>query len=94
MKKSICISLTLFLFSVIFTMGIRNVSAYELITAQEAYDMVNNGQAIIIDVRTLEESVFTGNPALDPEGDPIAYVIPWKVFNGIDENGSRWSLLH
>jgi rhodanese-related sulfurtransferase len=89
MKRNLYINITLILFSVILALGIRDVSAYELITAQEAYDMVNTGQAIIIDVRTIEENVFVGSPALEPGGESIAYLISWKIFEGIDENGSK-----
>lgn len=89
MKKNFYVNIILVLFSVILATGIRCSSAYELITAQEAYDMVSAVQAIIIDVRTLEESVFVGSPALEPEGESIAYLIPWKIFEGIDENGSK-----
>ena len=88
MKRDLYITMSLVIFLIIFTLGIRNAYAYEVITAQEAYDMVSSGQATIIDVRTLEEYVFVGSPALEPEGEPIAYLISWKKFNGIDENGS------
>jgi len=60
---------------------------FTLITAQEAYDMLNNGTAVLIDVRTLEEFTFTGSPSLEPNGDPIGYLIQWKLFDGIDDNG-------
>lgn len=66
-----------------------NVAAFDLITAQEAYDMVANSQAKLIDVRTLEEYVFVGSPALEPGGDPIAYLIPWEHLEGIDESGNN-----
>jgi hypothetical protein len=70
-------------------LSVENIGAFTLITAQEAYDMLSNNQAVIIDVRTLEEYTFVGSPALEPEGDPIAFLIPWKVFKGIDEEGKK-----
>ncbi|MGA1842768.1 MAG: rhodanese-like domain-containing protein [bacterium] len=66
-----------------------NVAAFDLITAQEACDMVANNQAKLIDVRTLEEYVFVGSPALESGGDPIAYLIPWEHLKGIDEYGNN-----
>ena len=65
-------------------MCLVNVEAFDTITAQEAYDMVSSSQASIIDVRTLEEHLFVGGPALVPGGDPIAYLIPWKIFKGMN----------
>ncbi|MGA1839313.1 MAG: rhodanese-like domain-containing protein [bacterium] len=88
MKRNLYITMAIVLFLLILALRIGNTSAYEVITAQEAYDMISTGQAIIIDVRTLEEYVFVGSPALESEGDPIAYLISWKIFNGIDENGA------
>lgn len=51
--------------------------AYENITAGEAYDMVNDGEAILIDVRTLEECYWVGMPNVADGG---LYVIPWLTF--------------
>ncbi|MEW5800565.1 MAG: rhodanese-like domain-containing protein [bacterium] len=92
MKKKIfnllLFSLFIFLFNVSFLMNFPGiVEAFDQITAQEAYNMVKSGQATILDVRTLEEYTFVGSPALDAGGEPIAYLIPWKLFDGIDENG-------
>lgn len=89
MKKNVFISLVLLMSLTLFFLGMGNVAAFDLITAKEAYDMVANGQAILIDVRTLEEYVFVGSPALEPEGDPIAYLISWEHLEGIDEYGQN-----
>ncbi|MGA1791555.1 MAG: rhodanese-like domain-containing protein [bacterium] len=70
-------------------MSLECIEAYDLITAQEAYNMVSGGQASMIDVRTLEEYLFVGSPALEPGGDPIAYLISWKVFKGMNEDGTK-----
>ncbi|MFV9692085.1 MAG: rhodanese-like domain-containing protein, partial [Desulfobacteria bacterium] len=51
------------------------------------YDMVNSGQATLIDLRTLEECYWVGSPALAPGGDPIAVVIPWQIIT-IDNSGT------
>jgi rhodanese-related sulfurtransferase len=48
--------------------------AYENITAEEAYNMVNDGEALLIDVRTLEECLWVGMPNV---ADGALYVIPW-----------------
>lgn len=37
-------------------------------------------KAIIVDIRTLEEYYFVGTCAETPNGDPIAYNIPWKLW--------------
>lgn len=54
--------------------------AYENITAEEAYFMVNDGDAILIDVRTLEECSWVGMAYVGIDG---LYVIPWltKTFS-------------
>ena len=69
--------------------GIQNIYAFDHVTAQEAYDMVMNNGAVLIDVRTSEECAFVGSPALEPGGDPIAYLIPWELFDGIDDGGNK-----
>ncbi|MFH1402522.1 MAG: rhodanese-like domain-containing protein [Patescibacteria group bacterium] len=60
---------------------------YKQITAQEAYDMIKNGEASLVDVRTMEEVVWVGSPALEAGGSPVAYLIPWKFWTGVDEAG-------
>jgi rhodanese-related sulfurtransferase len=74
--------------------GVGSAIAFENVTAQEAYDMVNSGQATLIDVRTLEEVVWVGSPALVSGGDPIAYLIPWKFWTGVDENGKSTYIMN
>ena len=61
-----------------------NFSVYALtnITAKEAYDMVCNGEAALIDIRTIEEAVFVGVPACEPSGKQIAYLIPFNIWDG------------
>lgn len=85
MKKKL--SSLLVAFTVVLVIGVGSATAFENVTAQEAYDMVNSGQATLIDVRTLEEVVWVGSPALVPGGDPIAYLIPWKFWTGVDQRG-------
>ncbi len=76
------------LFITIFFISLSGVvEAFDQITAQEAYNMVSSGEATLLDVRTLEEYTFVGSPALDAGGEPIAYLISWKLFDGIDDNG-------
>jgi len=76
------------LFITIFFMSLSGVvEAFDQITAQEAYNMVSSGEATLLDVRTLEEYAFVGSPALDAGGEPIAYLISWKLFDGVDDNG-------
>ena len=71
----------------VLVVGVGSAAAVEQITAQEAYDMVNSGQATLIDLRTLEECYWVGSPALVPGGDPIAVVIPWQIIT-IDNSGT------
>lgn len=61
----------------ILILGTGIAFAYENITAEEAYEMVNDGEAILIDVRTLEECYWVGMPNV-PDG--WLYVIPWFTF--------------
>ena len=60
-------------------MAIGSAEAFTQITAQEAYDMVEAGEASLIDVRTRAEYVWVGNPA-DADGNPIAYNFPYKLW--------------
>jgi rhodanese-related sulfurtransferase len=76
MKKLIGIlAVVMFMASVLF---IGSARAYETRTAQEAYNMVAAGTAVIIDVRTTEEYVWVGTCAL-PDGT-TPYNIPWKIW--------------
>ena len=56
--------------------------ASENITAQEAYDLVCNGNAALIDIRTIEEATFIGVPACEDSGNQIAYLIPFNIWDG------------
>jgi len=76
MKKLIGIlAVVMFMASVLF---IGSARAYETLTAQEAYDMVDAGSAIIVDARTTEEYVWVGTCKL-PDGS-TPYNIPWKIW--------------
>jgi len=91
-KKVVGLLFSLFillsLLSTIFFMGLNSsVEAFDQVTAQEAYNMVSSGEATLLDVRTLEEYTLVGSPALDAGGEPVAYLIPWKLFGGVDDNG-------
>ncbi|MGA1823065.1 MAG: rhodanese-like domain-containing protein [bacterium] len=88
MKQKVFIFCALFLV-ITLLMGGGKAAAFNAITAQEAYDMVISGEATIIDVRTAEEFAFVGSAALEAGGNPIAYLIPWLLFEGIDDNGQR-----
>lgn len=68
----------------ILILGTGIAFAYENITAEEAYDMVNNGEAIMIDVRTLEECLWVGMPNVADGG---LYIIPWLTVT-IKPNGT------
>ena len=92
MKKKVLGPLLFILFIMVLFMGFSMnfngvVEAFDQITAQEAYNMVSSGEATLLDVRTLEEHIFVGGPALNAGGEPIAYLISWKLFGGIDDNG-------
>lgn len=54
----------------------------ENITAKEAFEMVCNGDAALIDIRTIEEAVFVGVPACEPSGKQISYLIPFNIWDG------------
>ncbi|MEW6379189.1 MAG: rhodanese-like domain-containing protein [bacterium] len=74
-------------FIMILYLSLHDVEAFTLITAQEAYTMLSTGEADLLDVRTLEEYTFVGSPALEAGGEPPGYLIPWKLFGGLDDNG-------
>ena len=41
------------------------------------------GEAVLIDIRTIEEAVFVGVPAqCEPFGEQLAYLIPFNVWDG------------
>ncbi len=88
MKRNILILLVLITIILTFFAEKEGVWAFNLITAQEAFDMLNNGNVKLLDVRTLEEYTFVGNPALEPGGNPVAYLVSWMVFEGLDQNGN------
>jgi rhodanese-related sulfurtransferase len=88
MEKKLFKCIALIMFTAVLVICVGSAAAFEQITAKEAYDMVNSGQATIIDVRTLEEAVWVGSPALVPGGNPIAYLIPWEFWTGVDANGN------
>ena len=76
-------------------MAIGSAEAFDQISAQNAYDMVVTKdvgvvtkdvgglkpkiEPFIIDIRTRPEYCLVGSPA-DPEGNPIAYNIPFKMW--------------
>ncbi|MDI6891307.1 MAG: hypothetical protein QMC83_10300 [Thermodesulfovibrionales bacterium] len=75
--KKIVTTFAMLLFMLSIT-AIGNAEAFESITAAKAYDMWKNDGAKLIDVRTLEEYVWVGTCADTPNGNPIAYNIPWQ----------------
>jgi len=77
------------IFSILCLSGLKKVFAFDHVSAQEVYDMVMNNEAILIDVRASEECAFVGSPALEAGGDPITYLIPWKLYDGIDAGGNK-----
>lgn len=78
MKKIVTtFAMLLFMLSI---MAIGNAEAYTSITAAKAYKMATEEGANLIDVRTLEEYYWVGTCAKDPNGMPIAYNIPWKLW--------------
>jgi len=80
LKRIYNVFLSVFLASLLIGFSISSTWAYEAITAAKAYEMVKQNQAILIDIRTLEECYWVGSPALEPNGMPIAYILPWKLW--------------
>lgn len=84
MKTKIFTVLAIAVFMV-SVMAIGTAKAVTQITAQDAYNMVTTPvgpgelQPVLIDVRTLEEHYWVGNPA-DEAGNPIAYNISYKLW--------------
>ena len=94
MKLKIFTVLTIAVF-VSSVMAIGRAEAFDQISAQNAYDMVVTKdvgvvtkdvgglkpeiEPFIIDIRTRPEYCLVGSPA-DPEGNPIAYNIPFKMW--------------
>jgi rhodanese-related sulfurtransferase len=78
MKKIVTtFAMLLFMLSI---MAIGNAEAYTSITAARAYQMATEEGANLVDVRTLEEYYWVGTCAAEPNGMPIAYNIPWKLW--------------
>jgi rhodanese-related sulfurtransferase len=78
MNEAILIFLILMFFLLIHTFGF----AFENITAKEAFEMVCKGDAMLIDIRTIEEAVFVGVPACEPSGKQLSYLIPFNIWDG------------
>ena len=85
LKTFTVLAIAVFMVSVMAT---GSAEAGTQITAQQAYDWVVDGtpptvglptEAILIDVRTLEECYWVGSPA-DANWNPIAYNIPYKLW--------------
>ena len=79
MKRKIFTVLAIAGFVVSVT-AIGTAEAVTQITAQEAYDMVGAGEATLIDIRTLQEYYWVGTCALENNGMPIAYNIPYELW--------------
>lgn len=94
MGKKLFTRLPLIILAVMLVMTVGSAAAVKNITAQETYDMVKGGEATLIDVRTLAEAAWVGSPALVAGGDPIAYLIPWMNWKGVDENGRSIMLMN
>jgi rhodanese-related sulfurtransferase len=77
-NDAILIVLVLLLFLLVHNSGF----AFENVTAKEAYDMVCKGDAVLIDIRTVEEAVFIGVPSCEPSGKQLAYLIPYNIWDG------------
>ncbi len=78
MKKIVAVfAIAMFMVSV---MSIRASEAFQSITAAKAYQMATEEGANLVDVRTLEEYVWVGTCAAEPDGMPIAYNIPWQLW--------------
>ncbi len=54
--------------------------SFESVTAAKAYELVENNEAFLLDIRSLEECYWVGSPSLEPNGMPIAFNIPWKLW--------------
>jgi rhodanese-related sulfurtransferase len=63
---------------ILSAMAMGKAVAFEQITAQEAYNMVEAGTAKLIDVRTTAEYVWVGTCKLSDGTTP--YNIPWKIW--------------
>lgn len=62
MKKKLFAVLVVF--TAVLAIGVGSATAFENVTAQEAYDMVNSGQATLIDVRNPGRSCMGWKPCL------------------------------
>ena len=74
------------LFSASITMALiaSSAQAYDNITAQEAYDMLASGEAIMLDVRTPEEWAWVGHPGKNKLGygseiEKYVINIAWEI---------------
>jgi len=53
--------------------------AFEIVTAEEGYELIRAGEAVLLDVRSTEEARVLGSPALEQGGAPIGYIIPYEL---------------
>lgn len=74
LKRKLTLLLSLMVMGI--TAHATTVFAFKQITAREACDMVNSGQAKLVDVRTLEKCFWVGMP--DVAGGGL-YVIPFQT---------------
>ena len=82
MRNKMNYPILIFLILMLFFLAHTSVFALENITAKEAYEMVCKGDAVLIDIRTIEEAVFVGVPSCEPSGKQLAYLIPYNVWDG------------
>lgn len=52
---------------------------FEIVTAEEGYELIRSGEAVLLDVRSTEEARVVGSPALEEGGAPAGYIIPYEL---------------
>lgn len=92
MKKRMILSIVVTMICFAPLLVLDNAMAYEHMTAKEAFTFwLTHEDAVLLDVRTLEELNWVGSPAYDFEDGaglvPISIVIPWQ-FEIISDNGT------
>ena len=53
--------------------------SFEIVTAEEGYELIRAGEAVLLDVRSTEEARVVGSPALEQGGAPAGYIIPYEL---------------
>lgn len=53
--------------------------AFQFVSAEQGNQLILSGDAVLLDVRTVQEARVVGSPAAVPGGEPLGYLIPYEL---------------